>query len=108
MWYSGKAVMATIGSTPSYVRIAEVDILELVAGAKFECAVEAHAVGEAELRHGPFYVTQHEVGNDAARKAQEVANAGCDDVIDVRVGDNLCKDMREIFEYDHAARTGIA
>ena len=90
------------------VRIAEVDILELVAGANLECAVESHAVGKAELRHGPFYVAQHEVGNDAAWKAQEVANAGCDDVINIRVGDDVCEDVREIFEYDHAARTRIA
>ena len=55
-----------------------------LAGASLERPVQRRAIGKPVLRNGPLDVPHYEVGDDAARESEQVADARRDDVVDVR------------------------
>ncbi|MNN36246.1 hypothetical protein D3C81_1501340 [compost metagenome] len=62
--------------------------------------LEAGCVGQAVIRHHLLHVLQYEVDDRALREAEHVAQAGGDDALDRRVGDDLLHDFAEVVD-DH-------
>jgi len=72
-----------------------------------KCRLEGHRAGQVVLRDHFLHAADHEVGYATLDKAQQFADAGCNDGLDISITDDFLQVGGKIFGNDYRLRTAV-